>query len=81
MGKFTQLELWRFAPSGREQFLKVDVKSVQKYQRKAGAVWSGHKEALEELVTEAKKSKEVLLYCEADAEISRVTEIVKQFND
>ena len=81
MGKFTQLELWRFAPSDREQFLKVDVKSVQQYQRKAGAVWSGHKEALEELVTEAKKGKEVLLYCEADAEISRVTEIVKQIND
>lgn len=81
MGKFTQLELCRFAPSGREQFLKVDIKSVQQYQRKAGAVWSGHKEALEELVTEAKKGKEVLLYCEADAEISRVTEIVKQIND
>jgi len=81
MGKFTQLELWRFAPSGREQFIKVDVKSVQQYQRKAGAVWSGHKEALEELVTEAKKGKEVLLYCEAEAEISRVTEIIKQIND
>ncbi|MHC4334597.1 MAG: hypothetical protein ACYSUV_12735, partial [Planctomycetota bacterium] len=78
MQKFTQLHVCRFATSGPEDFLKVDVKSVQQFQHKATSLWAGHKAALEELVKEAKRGRKVLLYCESPAEISRVKEIAEQ---
>ncbi|MHC4397304.1 MAG: transcription-repair coupling factor, partial [Planctomycetota bacterium] len=78
--KFTQLQICRFATAEPSDFLKVDIKSVQTFQHKATSLWAGHKEALEELVAEAKKGKKVLLYCEAEAEIKRVGEIVKEIN-
>jgi transcription-repair coupling factor (superfamily II helicase) len=73
--RFTQLHICRFATSGTEDFLKVNIKSVQQFQHKATSVWAGHKEALEALLTEAKQGREVLLYCESSAEIKRVGEI------
>ncbi|MHC4622878.1 MAG: transcription-repair coupling factor [Planctomycetota bacterium] len=76
--RFTQLHICRFATSGADDFLKVDVRSVQQFQHKATSLWAGHKAALEELVREAKQGKTVLLYCESPAEITRVTEIVEQ---
>ena len=78
--RFTQLRIYRFAPSASGDFLKVDIKSVQRFQHKATSLWAGHKEALEELVQEAKQGKKILLYCEASAEIKRVGEIVKEIN-
>lgn len=78
--RFTQLQLCRFATAQPEDFLKVDVRSVQQFQHKATSVWSGHKAALEELVAEAKRGKEVRLYCESSAEIKRVGEIVRDVN-
>ena len=78
--RFTQLRIYRFAPSAPDDFLKVDVKSVQRFQHKATSLWAGHKEALEELVREAKQGKKILLYCEASAEIKRVTEIIKEIS-
>jgi transcription-repair coupling factor (superfamily II helicase) len=80
VSKFTQLHICRFATAEPGDFLKVDIKSVQTFQHKATSLWAGHKEALEELVAEAKKGKKVLLYCEAEAEIKRVGEIVKEIN-
>jgi len=74
-GNFTQLHVCRFATAQSDDFLKVDIKSVQQFQHKATSVWAGHKEALEELLVEAKKGKKVLLYCESSAEIKRVGEI------
>jgi transcription-repair coupling factor (superfamily II helicase) len=74
-GNFTQLHICRFATAQSEDFLKVDIKSVQQFQHKATSVWAGHKAALEELLAEAKKGKKVLLYCESSAEIKRVGEI------
>ena len=76
-GKFAQLHISRFGISA-EDFLKVDVKSVQQFQHKTTAVWASGKEALEELVQQTKAGKTVYLYCEADAEIKRVTEIITQ---
>ena len=76
--QFTQLHICRFAIGGPEKFLKVNVKSVQRFQHKAASIWAGHKAALEELVAEAKKGKRVLLYCESAAEIKRVREIIRQ---
>ncbi|UCE50235.1 MAG: hypothetical protein JSW47_08730, partial [Phycisphaerales bacterium] len=76
-GNFTQLHICRFATAEPEDFIKVDIKSVQQFQHKATSVWAGHKAALEELVQEAKNGKEVQLYCESSAEIKRVGEIVQ----
>jgi transcription-repair coupling factor (superfamily II helicase) len=77
MAKFTQLHICRFTSTPGE-FLKVDIKSVQPFQHKAASLWAGHKEALQELVQEAKGGKKVLLYCESSAENKRVTEIITE---
>jgi transcription-repair coupling factor (superfamily II helicase) len=76
MDNFAQLHICRFATTSPGEFLKVDVKSIQRFQHKATSLWAGHKEALEQLVRETKEGKKVLLYCEASAEISRVSEII-----
>jgi transcription-repair coupling factor (superfamily II helicase) len=78
MDKFAQLHICRFATAAPGEFLKVDVKSVQRFQHKAASLWAGHKEILEQLVQEAKKGKKILLYCEASAEIKRVGEIIRE---
>ena len=75
--RFTQLHISRFATENPEEFIKLDIRSVQQYQHKAASLWAGHKEALAELVALAKE-QEVLLYCEAEAEIDRVSEIIRQ---
>ncbi|MDT8302041.1 MAG: transcription-repair coupling factor [Sedimentisphaerales bacterium] len=80
MSNFTQLRICRFATGGQDDFLKVDIKSVQQFQHKATSVWAGHKAALEELVQEAKKGKQVLLYCESSSELKRVGEIITDIN-
>jgi len=74
--RYTQLQIFRFAPGATEQFIKLDIKSIQRYQHKASSIWAGHKERLEELVHEAKGGKEILFYCESAAQIKRVSEIV-----
>ncbi len=79
--KFTQLHICRFATSAPSDFLKLGIKSVQQFQHKAASLWSGHKAALEQLVQQARQGKKVLFYCEAKAEIRRVTEIVTQNNE
>ncbi len=78
LGKFTQLHICRFAAGGTDDFLKVDIKSVQQFQQRGASLWAGHKAALEELVKQAKEGKKVCLYCERSAEIERVSEIIKQ---
>jgi transcription-repair coupling factor (superfamily II helicase) len=75
---FAQLHICRFATTTPSEFLKADVKSIQRFQHKATSLWAGHKKALEQLVQETKEGKKVLLYCEASAEISRVGEIIKE---
>jgi transcription-repair coupling factor (superfamily II helicase) len=91
LDRFTQLHICRFAaPTGRDfhsgdapqagDFLRVDIKSVQQFQHGASSLWVGHKQALEELVSEAKQGKTVCLYCESPAEIKRLSEIVKESN-
>jgi len=78
--KFTQLHICRFATAEPGDFLKVDIRSVQQFERKATSLWAGHKAALEELVGKAKRGEKVLLYCESPAEVKRVSEIVKEIN-
>lgn len=76
--KFTQLFIYRFAPEAGEDVFKVNVKSVQQFQRQASTAWADHKEALEQLVSQAKQGTNVVLYCDSSAEIDRVTEIIRQ---
>jgi transcription-repair coupling factor (superfamily II helicase) len=76
--RFTQLHISRFATGDPAEFVKVDIRSVQQYQHKVASLWAGHKEAIAELVAEAKQGKHVLVYCEAEAEIARLSEIVRQ---
>jgi transcription-repair coupling factor (superfamily II helicase) len=80
IAKFTQLHICRFATAAPDEFLKVDIKSVQRFQHKATSLWVGHKEALQELVQEAGQGKTILLYCESSAESKRVTEIITESN-
>jgi transcription-repair coupling factor (superfamily II helicase) len=79
-GKYTQIHISRFAATKTDDYFKMDIKSVQRFEHKATSVWAGHKEALQELVTEAKHGKKVLLYCESAAEVKRVGEIVREIN-
>ncbi len=80
-GNLTQLHICGFATAQPDEFLRVDIKSVQQFQHKATSVWAGHKAALEELVQEAKRGKNVQLYCESSAEIKRVGEIVRDITE
>jgi transcription-repair coupling factor (superfamily II helicase) len=76
--RFTQLHIARFATGDPAEFIKLDIRSIQQYQHKQALVWAGHKESLAELVAEAKQGRKVLIYCEAEAEIDRLGEIIKQ---
>ncbi len=77
----TRLYIARFPPAGADDSLTVRVSSIQQYQHKAASLWAGHKAALEELISAAKKGGKVLLYCESSAEIKRVGEIIEQLNN
>jgi transcription-repair coupling factor (superfamily II helicase) len=79
--KFTQLHICRFAASQPGDFLKLNIKNVQQFQRTAASLWAGGKDALDELVQQAKNGKTVYLYCEAAAEIKRITEIITGDNN
>jgi transcription-repair coupling factor (superfamily II helicase) len=78
VGGFTRLHICRFATDGPDEYLKVNVRSIQQFERKATSLWAGHKAALEELIGHAKQGSRVFLYCESPAEIQRVTEIIKE---
>ncbi|MCX5646462.1 MAG: transcription-repair coupling factor [Phycisphaerae bacterium] len=76
--RYTQLHVCRFAAGRPEEFLKLDVKSIQQFERKATSLWAGHKAALEELIERTKQGSKVFLYCESPAEVQRVTEIMRE---
>ena len=80
IARFTQLHVCRFATGEPEEFLRLAVKSVQQFERKAASLWAGHKAALEELIQRAKEGSSVSLYCESPAEVQRVTEIIKEID-
>ena len=45
-GRLAQLHVCRFATDHPEEFLRVGVRSVQQFERKATSLWAGHKAAL-----------------------------------
>jgi transcription-repair coupling factor (superfamily II helicase) len=76
--RFPQLHICRFAAGQPDEFLKLDVKSIQQFERKATSLWAGHKAALEELIQRTKEGSKVFFFCESPAEVQRVTEILKE---
>ncbi|MDD5459603.1 MAG: transcription-repair coupling factor [Phycisphaerae bacterium] len=76
MGRFTNLQIVRFAAN--DEYIRVDVKSVQQFQRQTSNIWAGHKDALLELVKQSESGTDVNLYCEKQAEIQRIREIIEQ---
>ncbi|HER20534.1 MAG TPA: DEAD/DEAH box helicase, partial [Chromatiales bacterium] len=78
--RFAQLHICRFAAGAPEEFLKLEVQSIQQFERKATSLWAGHKAALEELVGRSKEGNAVFLYCESPAEVQRVKEIIKEID-
>ncbi len=75
MSRFVQFEICRFGGGSKANSHTLDVTSAQQFEHKSGQMWKGNKAVLEELL-DAAKEKNVLLYCENEAEISRVKEIV-----
>ena len=81
MGKYRQLHISRFAPSGEDDYLSLGLKSTQQFEHRKGPLWAGNKAALAALAAlaeEAQQGKKVLLYCENAAEVKRITEILEE---
>ncbi|MHC5115884.1 MAG: CarD family transcriptional regulator [Planctomycetota bacterium] len=76
MQKFSCLQISRFAATGQTEF-HLDVTSAQQFEHKAGSLWKDQQVALEELVTESKNQR-VMFYCENQAELQRVREILRE---
>ncbi|MBP8604298.1 MAG: transcription-repair coupling factor [Phycisphaerae bacterium] len=74
--RFTTLHISRFAGSASPDF-QLDVCSVQQFEQKAGSLWKDQQAVLAELLREA-RTQQVLFYCENQAEIQRVSEILQE---
>ncbi|MHC5087842.1 MAG: DEAD/DEAH box helicase, partial [Planctomycetota bacterium] len=74
--KFSCLQISRFAATDRTEF-HLDITSAQQFEHKAGSLWKDQQVALEELVTESKDQR-ILFYCENQAELQRVREILRE---
>jgi len=80
VGRFTQLHISRFAGGVKGDLLNLNIKSISQYQPAGVSGWAGRKEALERLVEQSKAGTNVYLYCDRQAEINRVGEIITQSN-
>jgi transcription-repair coupling factor (superfamily II helicase) len=78
MARFVQLWICRFATSYKEEYLKLDVRSAQQFEHKTGPLWTGNKAVLEELLNQADSGKHIRLYCENEAEVKRISEIISE---
>jgi transcription-repair coupling factor (superfamily II helicase) len=76
MQKYTCLQISRFDATEQTSF-HLDITSAQQFENKAGSLWKGQQAVLAELVKEA-ESQKVLFYCENQAEIQRVREILRE---
>ena len=74
--RFARLEISRFS-TGADCDIHLGATSAQQFEHKAGAVWNDQRAMLDELLTFA-QSQQVLLYCENQAELQRVREILGQ---
>jgi transcription-repair coupling factor (superfamily II helicase) len=75
MGRFVQLHVSRFGGGGDS--IELDVTSAQEFEHKTGSIWKSSENVLEGLLP-PKNKRDVIFYCENDAEVERVTEILKE---
>jgi transcription-repair coupling factor (superfamily II helicase) len=73
---FKQVSISRFASDTDN--IELRIKSVQQFEAKSGPLWSGHKAGLQQLTQMAKDGWDVYLYCETDAEVKRIHEIINE---
>ena len=76
MEKFTCLHISRFSQTAQSDF-QLDVTSAQQFEHKAGSIWKEQETVLADLVNEAKE-RHVLFFCENQAEIQRIKEILRE---
>ena len=76
MQKFTTLHISRFTQTAQTDF-QLDVTSAQQFEHKAGAIWKEQEAVLGDLVNEA-NDRSILFYCENQAEIQRIKEILRE---
>ncbi|NLW83712.1 MAG: transcription-repair coupling factor [Phycisphaerae bacterium] len=74
--RFARLEISRFS-TGADCDIHLGVTSAQQFEHKSGAVWKEQHAVLDELLDFA-ATHTVLLYCENQAEIQRVQEILTE---
>lgn len=74
--RFTALHISRFAGSAPQDF-QLDVSSAQQFEHKAGSLWKDQQAVLSELLNEA-RTQQVLFFCENQAQIQRVSEILRE---
>ncbi|MCI0498400.1 MAG: transcription-repair coupling factor [Planctomycetales bacterium] len=74
--RFSCLHISRFAGSAQTDF-QLDVASAQQFEHKAGSLWKDQQAVLADLLNEA-QTQRVLFYCENQAEIQRVREILSE---
>ncbi|OQY06885.1 MAG: transcription-repair coupling factor [Planctomycetales bacterium 4572_13] len=74
--KFTCLQISRFGITAKPDF-QLDITSTQPFEHKSGTLWKDQQAALEQLITES-KDQQVLFYCENQAEVQRVREILRE---
>jgi len=70
---FRQLHISRF---GDADTIELRIKSTQQFEAKGVSGWSGHRTSLQQLAQLADEGWQVNLYCQTDAEIKRVQEII-----
>ncbi|OQA00178.1 MAG: Transcription-repair-coupling factor [Planctomycetes bacterium ADurb.Bin401] len=73
---FQQVHISRFAQG--EDNIELRIKSTQQFEAKGVPGWSGHRTALKQLAELAQTGWEIYLYCQADAEIKRIQEILNE---
>ncbi|OHB50060.1 MAG: transcription-repair coupling factor [Planctomycetes bacterium GWF2_41_51] len=76
ISEFKQVHISRFAQG--EDSIELRIKSTQQFEAKGVPGWSGHRAALQQLAELAQTGWDVYLYCQADAEVKRIQEIIGQ---
>ena len=78
ISRFTVIQLSKFAIGNPDEYLHLNIKSVEQFQRQGASLWAEHKQSLEALAERAAAGSDVYFYCETAAELKRIEEIIKQ---
>ena len=73
---FKKIFISRFA--SEPDSLELRIKSTAQFEHKSGPIWAGHREALQELIKLTQDGWNVYMYCETEAEVKRIKEIIAQ---